>query len=61
MFEHEWLTDQLRFGGDLKGLESHLDYLQGMGIKGLYLAGSPFSKLLSQNSSLCGHMRLNTV
>lgn len=44
LFEHEWLTNQLRFGGDLKGLGSHLDYLQGMGIKALYLAGSPFSE-----------------
>lgn len=44
LFEHEWLTNQLRFGGDVKGLESHLDYLQGMGVKALYLAGSPFSE-----------------
>ena len=32
-FEHEWMTNQYRFGGDLVGLRKHLDYLQGMGIK----------------------------
>jgi alpha-1,3-glucan synthase len=33
---------QLRHGGDLQGLVDSLDYLQGMGIKGVYIAGSPF-------------------
>jgi glycosidase len=44
-----WRTDrlssrqtQLRHGGDLQGLVDSLDYLQGMGIKGIYIAGSPF-------------------
>lgn len=46
LFEHEWLTNQYRFGGDVKGLANRLDYLQGMGIKGIYLAGSPFSKYI---------------
>ncbi|KKY18703.1 putative alpha-glucan [Phaeomoniella chlamydospora] len=41
-FEHEWLTNQYRFGGDVKGMRKHLDYIQGMGIKGIYLTGSPF-------------------
>lgn len=41
-FEHDWTTDQLRFGGDLKGIQDSLDYLQGSGIKGIYLTGSPF-------------------
>ena len=41
-FEHDWTTNQLRFGGDLKGIQDSLDYLQGFGIKGIYLTGSPF-------------------
>jgi alpha-1,3-glucan synthase len=32
-FEHDWMTNQIRFGGDTRGLLSSLDYLQGMGIK----------------------------
>ncbi|KAL9049938.1 MAG: hypothetical protein Q9162_006938 [Coniocarpon cinnabarinum] len=41
-FEHEWTTNSLRFGGDLKGIQDSLDYLQGYGIKGIYMTGSPF-------------------
>lgn len=40
MFEHDLLQTSLRHGGDVKGLEDSLDYLQGMGIKALYIAGS---------------------
>jgi len=32
-FEHDLTQTQLRHGGDVKGLEDSLDYLQGMGIK----------------------------
>lgn len=32
----------LRHGGDYKGIQDSLDYLQGLGIRGLYIAGSPF-------------------
>lgn len=32
-FEHDLTQTQLRHGGDIKGLEDSLDYLQGMGIK----------------------------
>lgn len=32
----------LRNGGDIKGLVSTLDYIQGMGINGIYIAGTPF-------------------
>lgn len=42
VFEHEVMGTQLRFGGDIQGLVDSLDYIQGMGIKGLYVAGSPF-------------------
>lgn len=33
VFEHNWMTNQFRFGGDVRGLEHNLDYIQGMGIK----------------------------
>ncbi|KAI9745457.1 MAG: hypothetical protein M1818_000991 [Claussenomyces sp. TS43310] len=41
VYEHDIISNQFRNGGDVKGLQDSLDYLQGMGIKGLYLAGSP--------------------
>ena len=40
-FEHDLLSNQLRNGGDVRGLQDTLDYIQGMGVKILYLAGSP--------------------
>ena len=40
-WEHDLTGTQLRHGGDVKGLQDTLDYLAGMGIKGIYLAGSP--------------------
>jgi alpha-1,3-glucan synthase len=33
---------QLRHGGDLQGLVDSLDYIQGMGVKGIYIVGTPF-------------------
>ena len=33
VFEHDWMSDQFRFGGDARGLMNHLDYIQGFGIK----------------------------
>ena len=41
-WEQDLYGTQLRHGGDVKGLQDTLDYLQGMGIKGLFLIGSPF-------------------
>ncbi|KAJ5569634.1 uncharacterized protein N7459_009064 [Penicillium hispanicum] len=38
-FEHDLHSNQMRHGGDVAGLVDTLDYLQGMGIKGIYLAG----------------------
>lgn len=32
-FEHDWQSNQFRFGGDAKGLMNNLDYIQGMGTK----------------------------
>jgi alpha-1,3-glucan synthase len=42
LFEHDPASNQLRHGGDLQGLVDSLDYIQGMGIKAIYIAGSPF-------------------
>ena len=33
VFEHDWMTNQFRFGGDARGLMGSLDYVQGMGVK----------------------------
>ncbi|KAF2266529.1 hypothetical protein CC78DRAFT_615044 [Lojkania enalia] len=41
-FEHDWTSNQFRFGGDAKGMKNNLDYIQGMGIKAIYLSGTPF-------------------
>ncbi|KAF1984700.1 glycosyltransferase family 5 protein [Aulographum hederae CBS 113979] len=41
-YEVDPLSNQLRNGGDIAGLMDSLDYLQGFGIKGLYVVGSPF-------------------
>ncbi|KAL0256772.1 Cell wall alpha-1,3-glucan synthase ags1 [Diplodia seriata] len=45
VFEVDHTSNQLRYGGDIEGLIDTLDYIHGMGIKGLYIAGSPFLNL----------------
>lgn len=35
------MQTQLRHGGDLQGLIDSLDYIQGIGVKAVYIAGSP--------------------
>jgi alpha-1,3-glucan synthase len=50
-FEWDWRETQLRFGGDLKGLATKLDYIQGMGIKGIYLSGTIFINMIWQADS----------
>lgn len=45
IFEQDLTSNQLRHGGDLQGLIDSLDYIQGMGIKVIYIAGSPFINL----------------
>ncbi|KAF4841864.1 Cell wall alpha-1,3-glucan synthase mok13 [Colletotrichum siamense] len=42
LFEHDIMSNQLRHGGDVEGLIDTLDYIQGIGVKGIYIAGSPF-------------------
>lgn len=51
MYEHDWRETQLRFGGDVKGLTNKLDYLQGMGIRGVYIAGTAFLNMPWQADS----------
>ncbi len=51
VYEWDWRETQLRFGGDLRGLLSKLDYLQGMGIKGIFVSGTPFINMLWQADS----------
>ena len=41
-WEQDHFGTQLRHGGDVKGFQDTLDYIEGMGIKGIYLVGSPF-------------------
>lgn len=51
MYEYDWRETQLRYGGDLKGLEAKLDYLAGMGIKGIFASGTPFLNMPWQADS----------
>jgi len=50
-FEWDWRETNLRFGGDLAGLESKLDYLAGMGIKAIFASGTPWINMLWQADS----------
>ncbi|KAJ5999260.1 hypothetical protein N7451_007070 [Penicillium sp. IBT 35674x] len=43
VFETDTFSNQYRFGGDLVGFTETLDYIQGIGIKGIYIAGTPFT------------------
>ncbi|KAK1758077.1 alpha-1,3-glucan synthase [Echria macrotheca] len=45
VYERDATSNQLRHGGDLQGLIDSLDYIQGMGMKAIYIAGSPFINL----------------
>lgn len=51
IYEWDWRETQLRFGGDIKGLQSKLDYIQGMGMKTIYLSGTIFLNMLWQADS----------
>jgi alpha-1,3-glucan synthase len=50
-FEWDWREVNFRYGGDVKGLEYHLDYLKGMGIGAIYIAGTPFLNMPWQADS----------
>ncbi|KAF5863173.1 Cell wall alpha-1,3-glucan synthase ags1 [Aspergillus alliaceus] len=58
LFEHDLNSNQMRHGGDAVGLVDTLDYLQGMGIKGIYLAGTV---LMNQPWSSDGYSILDTT
>ncbi|KAF7338273.1 Modular protein with glycoside hydrolase family 13 and glycosyltransferase family 5 domains [Mycena venus] len=51
MFENDYRETQLRYGGDLKGLVSKLDYIYGMGIRIIFISGTPFLNMLWQADS----------
>jgi alpha-1,3-glucan synthase len=42
LFEHDPLQVNFHHGGDLSGLIAKLDYIEALGIKGIYIAGTPF-------------------
>jgi alpha-1,3-glucan synthase len=52
MYESDWRETQLRFGGDLQGLQARLDYLQGMGIKLIFVSGTPFLNMMWEADSV---------
>ena len=41
-FEHDPSETSFRIGGDIAGILGKLDYLQSMGVRGLYLISSPY-------------------
>ncbi|KAK2735779.1 Cell wall alpha-1,3-glucan synthase ags1 [Myotisia sp. PD_48] len=57
-FERDISSTQLRHGGDVAGLVDTLDYLQGMGIKGIYIAGTI---LLNQPWGADGYSVIDTT
>ncbi|KAH9842609.1 glycoside hydrolase family 13 and glycosyltransferase family 5 protein [Rhodofomes roseus] len=42
VYEWDWRETQLRAGGDLAGMVNRLDYLQGMGVRAIYISGTPW-------------------
>ncbi|KAJ5243214.1 uncharacterized protein N7469_001541 [Penicillium citrinum] len=57
-YEHDLNSNQMRHGGDVSGLVDTLDYLQGMGIKAIYLAGTI---LMNQPWGSDGYSALDTT
>ncbi|GBE82150.1 Cell wall alpha-1,3-glucan synthase ags1 [Sparassis crispa] len=51
MYEWDWRETQLRFGGDLAGFTSKLDYLYGMGVRGVYISGTPWINMIWEADS----------
>jgi alpha-1,3-glucan synthase len=58
MYEWDYRETQLRFGGDVKGLVSRLDYLKGMGIKVIYISGTPFLNMIWESDSKYSSQRI---
>lgn len=59
LFENDWRETQLRYGGDLRGLVNHLDYIQGMGVGLIFIAGTPFLNMPWQADSASIHPSAN--
>ncbi|KZT42041.1 glycoside hydrolase family 13/glycosyltransferase family 5 protein [Sistotremastrum suecicum HHB10207 ss-3] len=51
IFENDWRETGLRYGGDVKGLQNKLDYIQGMGTKTIFIAGTVFVNMPWQADS----------
>lgn len=51
VYEYDIRETQLRYGGDLKVLVSKLDYLHGMGIRVIFMSGTPFLNMIWQADS----------
>ena len=51
VYEYDHRETQLRFDGDLRGLRAKLDYLYGMGIRVIFMSGTPFLNMLWQADS----------
>lgn len=52
VFEFDYRETQLRYGGDLKGLVGRLDYLYGMGIRTIFMSGTPFLNMIWEADSM---------
>ena len=50
-FEWDWRETNFRYGGDLAGFQSKLDYLAGMGIGAIYASGTPWVNMIWQADS----------
>jgi alpha-1,3-glucan synthase len=51
MYEFDYRETQFRYGGDLKGLVARLDYLYNMGIRTIYISGTPFLNMIWEADS----------
>jgi alpha-1,3-glucan synthase len=51
MFESDYRETQLRFGGDIKGLVSRLDYLYSMGVRVIFVSGTLFLNMIWEADS----------
>lgn len=51
MFEYDYRETQLRYGGDLQGLISRLDYLYSMGIRTIFVSGTLFLNMIWEADS----------
>ena len=51
MFESDYRETQLRYGGDLQGLVSRLDYLYSMGIRTIFISGTAFLNMIWESDS----------